>query len=134
MERLSEGISLSQLERFNELADHYTLIQGDPATRIRRIAYHQRMFLDELADILELDFTRFLETRKPYVTSDQIFQMISDGFTVGGHGTDHARFSDLSNEDQVHQALTSVEFLVKPAIDCPRGEYGGFSNILPGNC
>jgi len=93
MNRLTAGISSDILEQFNELADNHGLPEGKPMDRIRRIPYGQRNVLEEVAGLLQLDLRVFLKSQRPYVTRDQITSLIKDGFTIGGHSIDHARFS-----------------------------------------
>ena len=81
--------------------------------RIQQIPYKKRSLLDKIAGILEIDFNRFLEEKQPYLTTDQVTSLISSGFTIGAHSIDHARFSELSLEEQIGQIRTSLSFLVE---------------------
>ncbi|MBN1183339.1 MAG: polysaccharide deacetylase family protein [Bacteroidales bacterium] len=77
------------------------------------ISYNNRFVIDELAGELNLDITGFLSEVKPYLTSQQIQELINAGFTIGSHSVDHARYAELTLEHQIQQTLGSTEFVVK---------------------
>lgn len=83
----------------------------DLASTILSIPYQDQALLDEIAGILDLDFAAYLSERQPYLTSPQIQQLISMGFTVGGHSIDHPMFPSLPLEEQLRQAVESVRFV-----------------------
>ena len=61
----------------------------DAPLRIREIYYRQRHVLDELAPILRCDFSAYVRTVQPYLTSPQIADLMSRGFAIGAHSVDH---------------------------------------------
>ncbi|HRN41610.1 MAG TPA: polysaccharide deacetylase family protein [Vicingus sp.] len=75
------------------------------------IDYNQKQDLDELAEIVKIDFKQYLETEKPYLTSSQIKELILQGFTIGAHSKNHPLYNMLSEEDQLKQTLESLDFL-----------------------
>jgi peptidoglycan/xylan/chitin deacetylase (PgdA/CDA1 family) len=80
---------------------------------VKGIPYASRFVTDELARELNLDFGRFLMDVKPYMTRSQIQELIDAGFTFGSHSVDHARYAELSTEDQIRQTLESTDFITR---------------------
>ena len=87
------------------------------------IDYRRRDLVDAIAELLNYDVDEYLSTRKPYLTSEQVRQLIGQGFSIGGHSIDHPRYSLLTLQEQVRQTLQSVESVRRQfALD-----YGAFA-------
>jgi len=80
---------------------------------IRRVRYQDARVLDEMAALLDLDFQAYMTAVKPFLSSEQIFQMIEMGFSFGAHSLDHPRYADLNLIEQFRQTLGSLEILRK---------------------
>jgi len=87
------------------------------------IKYQQKEVIDDIAELLDVDFNEYLWKYKPYLTTSQIMRLIKDGFTIGAHSIDHPLYSTLSLEDQRYQTLESV----KKLIDDFNLDYGAFA-------
>jgi peptidoglycan/xylan/chitin deacetylase (PgdA/CDA1 family) len=98
-------LGISELLLRNELAS------SSPREGILSIGYHQRDLLDSVAQLLNLDFLKYLEEKKPYMSQIQLRELIRKGFTVGSHSMDHPRYSDISVDEQLEQTLISTERL-----------------------
>jgi peptidoglycan/xylan/chitin deacetylase (PgdA/CDA1 family) len=72
------------------------------------VNYLNRQSLDEMAAILEVDFQDYLDKNKPYLRTDEIEELISQGFLFGAHSIDHPKYSDLPFEQQVFQTEQSI--------------------------
>jgi peptidoglycan/xylan/chitin deacetylase (PgdA/CDA1 family) len=75
------------------------------------IPYENRNVLDEIAEVLGIDFKKYLEDHRPYLTSGHIRKMIDHGFTFGAHSLDHPVYSSLPVNEQVKQTVESVSAL-----------------------
>lgn len=75
------------------------------------VKYHQKEILDKFADILECDFNEFLKNHKPYLSTEQIKELIKMGFTVGAHSLDHPDFRYIPFEEQIFQIKESVDYI-----------------------
>jgi peptidoglycan/xylan/chitin deacetylase (PgdA/CDA1 family) len=95
----------------------------DVISAILSVGYHNRHLLEEIAKEIEIDFDAYLSVRKPYLTSNQINQLIKDGFTIGAHSIDHPYFANLSLAAQLEQAIGSV----KQIRENFRLDYGAFA-------
>ena len=80
------------------------------------INFSNKNKLDQIAEILKIDFNDFLKEREPYLTTKQIRKLRSDGFTFGGHSLNHPLFSEISLTEQIRQATESVLYAKKIAV------------------
>lgn len=113
IDRIVGGVPPEKLREVMDLLGQVGIHGEDSEWGIRKIPYLKRGLLDEIAQMLQLDFNAFLVAHKPYLTTHQISHLVESGFTIGGHSIDHAWYRELSLEDQVHQTVASVEVLVK---------------------
>lgn len=87
------------------------------------IRYADRTLLDELAVLLETDFTEYLAAHKPYMDRYQVDACLQAGFLAGAHSVDHPLFSALPESQQLLQARESLR-MVQNEFDT---DYGLFS-------
>lgn len=78
---------------------------------LRSIRYANRFILDRAGEMCGLNFDDFLANQKPYVSSEQIRQLLNDGFAIGAHSVDHPFYGDLTLAEQLRQTRESLEFL-----------------------
>lgn len=109
--QIKKGISEPVKKRIYE-------ILGIPATfnleaAVLKINFLLKQKLDEIAEILEVNFAGFLLKERPYMTSAQVKEMIDDGFNIGGHSMEHPLFSLLSYNEQWEQAKKSMEEITR---------------------
>lgn len=78
-----------------------------------RVKDDKKSIADELAPILEVDFSEYLKKNEPYLTHSQIKSLIDKGFTIGAHSMTHAYFPDLSEEKQLYETLESIDWVKK---------------------
>lgn len=67
--------------------------------------------LDKLAKMFNIDFSKFLQKQKPYLTTEQINKLIKQGFDIGSHSINHIEYNTLNAEEQNIETIESVEFL-----------------------
>jgi peptidoglycan/xylan/chitin deacetylase (PgdA/CDA1 family) len=85
----------------------------DLGAAVLLVDYLRRPVLDQIAALLECDFKSYLETVQPYLTSEQVIELLKMGHAVGAHSVDHPRYSDLPLAEQIYQTRASVEFVKK---------------------
>ena len=85
---------------------------GTPRDCVLGVTYPQASALDQAAHLTGLDFDRYLIDARPYMTSDQVRELIRDGFSVGAHSMDHPRYSEIPLETQLAQTRDSIHWLV----------------------
>jgi len=81
------------------------------ATFLLNIKYKNRLELDNLARFVGFNFNEFLKLEKPYLTKNQIEELIKQGFTFGGHSIDHPYYSELSVKEQIEQTKNSLNWV-----------------------
>jgi len=84
---------------------------NDIKSGILSIKYRDKFVVDELATVMDIDFSDYLSKNKPYLTTEQIERLIYSGFTIGAHSIDHPLYSNLTLEEQLHQTSESVTFI-----------------------
>ena len=75
------------------------------------LSHDDEALIDDLATLFEVDFQGYLKVRKPYLSTGQVRDLLSDGFEVGAHSLDHPEYSTLSNDEQMHQTVKSMDFI-----------------------
>ncbi len=78
---------------------------------ILSLTWQQASLLDEIANQLEIDFEEYLLEHKPYLTTSQIQSLVSDGFEIGSHGTDHIPYQQMNLSEKVEKTKKSFEIL-----------------------
>jgi peptidoglycan/xylan/chitin deacetylase (PgdA/CDA1 family) len=77
------------------------------------IDYQQKHLADELAKLIHLDFKDYLHEQKPYLTTENIQNLVKKGFTFGSHSIDHPEFLNITKEEQVRQAVESTSVITE---------------------
>jgi peptidoglycan/xylan/chitin deacetylase (PgdA/CDA1 family) len=105
-------IGRSRLERLEDILPPADL-NGDTSLpkRILSLSQVQKRVIDKVAEILEVDFGRYIREHRPYLCSEQVAALLRTGFTIGAHSHDHHRYTELPLEGQVEQTRTSLEIL-----------------------
>ena len=80
---------------------------------IKSVDYNSKNILDKTAPFFELDFDTFLRTEKPYLNSEQIKELIKQGFTIGSHSCSHPEYRTITIDEQIKQTKESMEFITE---------------------
>lgn len=114
-----------------ELLLHPSIVKAASTSfRILAIKYDQKNLIDQIAEILEINFNHYLQKNQPYLTSRQIHQLIASGFTIGAHSIDHPLYGKLTMEEQISQTMASVGYVRNTfkldygAFAFPHSDYG----------
>lgn len=83
----------------------------DISSRIKSIYYRQRHILDDIGAKLDFDFSEYLLSTRPYMTTEQITDLINKGFDIGAHSIDHPLFPELSVDEQLFQTRESMRWI-----------------------
>jgi peptidoglycan/xylan/chitin deacetylase (PgdA/CDA1 family) len=92
-------------------------------SRILAIKYSERMIINKIATVLEIDTNDYLQKEQPYLTNGQIRNLIKKGFAIGAHSIDHPLYADLTLDEQIRQTTESMRF-VKETFHL---DYGAFA-------
>ena len=94
---------------FHEWVKKNKFPEGYYRKTLKSIRYDKRSLIDDLAADMGVDFRDYLKKEKPYMTSDQIKDLVNKGFTIGAHSLDRPDYSKLSEEEQLQQTQMSVD-------------------------
>jgi len=104
------GISRGQESKIKEIfASHGLFFKTEKD--LFRVRDAQKSIADEIAPVLETDFNEYLKKNKPYLSYSQIQSLINKGFTIGAHSMTHAYFPELSEKNQLTEAIESVRWI-----------------------
>lgn len=78
---------------------------------LRRINHSNKQVLDVLEKMVGISFAEYLREQKPFLTSEQVDKLRSDGFTIGGHSIDHPYYDLLPIEEKMKQTIESCRFV-----------------------
>lgn len=111
IERLKTSKSSILLKKTKDILQAHGYQITNYENCILKIEYQHRMVLNEIADTMSIDFKDYLTKSKPYLTFEQLKDMIKKGFSIGAHSIDHPWYSSLSLEEQLYQTIESVKFI-----------------------
>lgn len=106
-----ETINESLIKRLNDLLPNYNFKHSNLSSILLNISYQKRNDIDVIAKELNYNFSDYLQNEQPYLTTEQIKTLQSDGFTFGAHSMDHPMYKNISPEDQLNQTVTSVNLV-----------------------
>ncbi len=75
------------------------------------IKYADKEKVNDVLKFLNINIEDYLENYKPYITKEQIQEMINDGFYFGGHTMTHPPLIQLSYEEQKAEIINSIDWL-----------------------
>lgn len=81
--------------------------------KFKKIEFADRGKIDAVFKLLDINIEEYLEEHKPYITKEQIQEMIDDGFYFGGHTMSHPPLNQLSHEEQKAEIINSISWLKK---------------------
>lgn len=100
--------TLAKLAETLGVSGNDVLIDG-----IKAISYNNKELADTAGIILGLSFDDFLREQRPFMTIDEIGELVQQGFAIGGHSVDHPYYHQLTLEEQLAQTRESVNFLTE---------------------
>lgn len=104
----SEGNSLSIISSLLKLpiSERESVIK-----KIKELRFDDILLINKIGSILNIDFDEFLSTRKPYLSSSEIVELMEKGFTFGSHSLNHPLFNELTTDQQKKQISESFNYL-----------------------
>lgn len=84
------------------------LYEESKDSELLKLNYLEKDVIDRFANEIDADFDKYLKLEQPYLTSEQINELIREGFTFGAHSKDHPLYNELSLEQQINQTKESL--------------------------
>ena len=81
--------------------------------KIRAINFLNRDITDNIGQLLNLDFESFLKSSRPFMTGNQVTDLIRQGFKVGAHSMNHPFYSLITEISQVVETRTSISYITE---------------------
>ncbi len=79
---------------------------------ILKLKHSDLNIIDKKAIELGLDFKDFIKKEKPYMSSEEIQELMDkDIFIPGAHSMDHPLYSDLNEQEQILQTTNSIQWV-----------------------
>lgn len=78
---------------------------------IKRLNAGNISLIEEIADILEIDFGKLATEFKPYLSLEALKKLHNDGFHIGSHGLDHREFQLMQPTEMKQQIVESFSWL-----------------------
>lgn len=78
--------------------------------KINLINYLEQEKLDELGQMLNLNFEGYAQKNKPYLSTSQMKNLCKRGFRISSHSWDHPLFYELDLEQQLASVKKNIEF------------------------
>ncbi len=72
---------------------------------------HDTKIINNIANLIELDFDNFLSSQQPYLTKQQIKELLAKGFDIGSHSLNHPYFKDIDINEKKRQINESFKFI-----------------------
>lgn len=114
VEQLSRyGVEHKIAEKADAILRRTGLDKGTLPFRVLKVDYLKRAVLDEIAELLDMDFTKFLKEQKPYLDSAELNKLKEQGFSIGSHSIDHPYYSQLNEAEALQQTIDSCNFVQK---------------------
>jgi peptidoglycan/xylan/chitin deacetylase (PgdA/CDA1 family) len=109
IDRLQNGNDLTGKQKSleNWFGEHHLPFTPD-YRGLLNVSYANRHLLEELALQLDVHFDEFLQKHRPYLDSNQVLELIQQGFTFGAHSIDHPGYRFLPAEEQIRQTVESI--------------------------
>jgi peptidoglycan/xylan/chitin deacetylase (PgdA/CDA1 family) len=99
------------LNEANELLGSIVNSVSDLEHFVLGVKYPQKTFLDDLAEYFSLDFNSYLKTHKPYLSTNELIELQSQGVNIGAHSMDHPLFNQLNPDEMLFQFNSSVQWV-----------------------
>lgn len=82
---------------------------ADACAKIDKIT--DAMKIEQMAELLKIDFREYLNDVKPYLTKNQLLEMKKMGFAIGNHSKSHPNFKNILFPEQRQQVTEVNGFL-----------------------
>jgi len=123
IEHVQKSGELNSIDEIKNIFSKYEIKFTDLKTSILSVKYNRKHVLNEIALLLGVDFDNYLSCVKPFLNTEQVKELVKDGFTIGAHSIDHPLYSSLSLEEQLYQTKESINRIKEKFLV----DYGAFA-------
>jgi peptidoglycan/xylan/chitin deacetylase (PgdA/CDA1 family) len=105
------GVSPLLEKEIRATLEDVDIVAPSSVAGLQLVDYRRSYVLEQIARILDCDFSEYLKEDQPYLTTGQIIELLRMGHAIGAHSIDHPRYADLTLADQLYQTTASVKFV-----------------------
>ncbi|MHC1704052.1 MAG: polysaccharide deacetylase family protein [Tenuifilaceae bacterium] len=73
--------------------------------------HNQVELINRIAKVIDVDFETYLKKEQPYLSLNDLAKLSDSGFTIGSHGFNHPYFNQISDEEQIKEVESSMEWI-----------------------
>ncbi len=84
-----------------------------------KLDYNNMPLIESIAHAVDVNLKKYLENRKPYLTTGELRMLAGKGFNIGAHSFNHPNFADIPLESQIEEVNKSVEWIKQNIADRP---------------
>ena len=103
-------LTSSQLNHVKKTLFKYGIIYHSELDFLK-ITDHNKLVVEEIAVFLGVNFNEYLLEHKPYLTTEQIKNLIKQGFTFGSHSYTHPSYHTINEDVQIAETISSIEWI-----------------------
>lgn len=107
----SNGFDQNKLDSISHLFSFTYESVDDFKKKFIHIKYAHRDKLDQVLKLCGINIKEYLKEHQPYITKEQIQEMIDDGQYFGGHTLSHPPLNQLTHEEQKAEIINSIDWL-----------------------
>jgi peptidoglycan/xylan/chitin deacetylase (PgdA/CDA1 family) len=105
------GFQKIQLDTLGKLLDFKYESIEEFKKKFFGLNYFKRNKVEAILDYLKIDKKEYLKNNELYITSNEIKEMINDGFYIGGHTMSHPPLKLLSIDEQEREIVHSINWV-----------------------
>ncbi len=94
------------------IADRFDQVLGghsDFLRWLRSLNYAHEAILDEVCALLDVDIAGYLQSQRPYMTSEEVRGLAAAGHTIGAHSRRHPKLNILPQQAQTEEIVESCQ-------------------------
>jgi len=103
-------------ESKKELIKYFNLSEisiGTIKNRLLTFGINDTPIIDNIANLIELDFAEYLRIQQPYMSKRDINELLGKGFSIGSHSLNHPCFKEIDINEKKRQINESFQFIEK---------------------
>lgn len=109
----SKHFNKETLEKISEMLLFTFDSEDDFIKKLIGTKFSEKEKINQVLILLGININNYLNEYKPYITKEQIQEMIDEGFYFGGHTMSHPPLNQLTHEEQKKEIIDSIDWLKK---------------------
>lgn len=98
-------------DKFIEFIKLQTHSKKSVESYLMSVSFTDKLKLDDLAIKVGFSFVDFLKKERPYLTKNQIKELIRQGFMFGSHSMNHPYYKEIPLQHQIKETELSIKWI-----------------------